>query len=121
MRYQNNQLWSECQLVSIWNACRYWGMDNYLIMGTKRYKLACRDAKAIGGSVIGLSSQLRKYNIVRVFGSLNFMWARNHLPIELGVHCHRGYHSVLVVDTCGHEALLANYARDRTYWLGWPK
>ena len=120
IRYQNNQLWYECQLVSIWNACRYWGLD-YPIMGTREYKLACAEACAISGAAIGVASQFRKYGIVRIYGGYNFIWVKCNLPVEFGVFCHHGCHSVLAVAVRSKKVLLANYARDRTYWMDWDR
>lgn len=120
IRYQNTQLWNECQLVSIWNACRYWGLDCPVI-GTKEYRLSCVEACAINGGATRVARQFRKCGIVRVYGRYNLIWVRRNLPVEFGVFCGRGYHSVLAVDVRGDKVLLANYARGITYWLSWGK
>jgi len=120
IRYQNTQLWNECALVSIWNACRFWGLD-YPVMGTKEYRLSCVEACAINGGATRVARQFRKCGIVRVYGKYVFGWVRRNLPVEFSVFCHRGYHSVLVVAVKRNRVLLTNYARDMTYWLSWDK
>ena len=120
IRYQNTQLWNECALVSIWNACRFWGLD-YPVMGTKEYRLSCVEACAINGGATRVARQFRKCGIVRVYGKYVFGWVKWNLPVEFSVFCHRGYHSVLAVDVRDDRILLTNYAYDMTYWLSWDK
>ena len=119
-RYQNNQLWYECQLVAVWNAIRFWGGgENLPVMGTPSYKQACEHARAIVGGVIDLDRELEIYNVHRVRGKYDLRWIRSHLPVHFAVFCHRGYHSVLAVGIYGSSLLLANYARNRLHWMPW--
>lgn len=120
IKYQNTQLWCECQLVSIWNACRYWGL-NYPVMGTKEYRASCAEARAIKGAAVNATKQFRKFGITRSCGYYVLSWVRYNLPVEFSVFCHRGYHSVLAVAADDDRVLLANYAYGITYWLNWDR
>ena len=120
MKYQNNQLWSECQLVSIWNARRFWGLDAPR-MGTKEYEKICKQFHCISGACLGLRKDPESFGIKRINGGRNLRWIKKNLPVEIGIYCHRGYHSVLIVDYKGDKLLLTNYARGRTHWIEWIK
>jgi len=121
VKYQNIQEFCECQLVSVWNACRFWGIDEQKIphQFTKKYKAACDSANAVHGGVIGIDKQLKKYGVKMVGGELTLKWVREHLPVELSVFCHRGYHSVLVVKVDRCDMILTNYAWGRLYRMRW--
>jgi len=130
IKYQNTQQFCECQLVSIWNACRFWGSD-WFVWGvdeqeiprqfTKKYYAACDDANAVHGGVIGIDKQIKKYGIKAVRGKFTLKWFKSHLPIEVSVFCHRGYHSVLAVRVDHGDVILANYAFGRLHRMKWKR
>ena len=120
IRYQNRQRWSECQLVSIWNAMRYWGIDPKIPgIDTDEYRSICAKYHAINGAALRISGERRRLGLSRVQGKKTFAWLRSHLPAELGVFCHQGYHSTLAIGVRRNKVLLTNYARGRTFWISW--
>lgn len=121
IKYQNGQLYCECQLVAIWNACRFWGLGGVPVPGTSEYRDACEEAHAICGGVIGVNKQIQKYHLVAEPGFYKLAWVRSHLPVEFSVFCHRGYHAILAVAVRNKWVLVANYAQNRSHWIGWTK
>jgi len=119
-RYQNRQLYSECQLVAMWNACRYYNMPVALPkMGTRHYKQICKQACAIHGAALFTEFELTRVGLTRKFIKPRLAEVRTHLPVHLAIFCHKGFHSVLVVSVKGNKVLLANYAKGRSHWLRW--
>lgn len=121
VRYQNTQKWCECQLVSIWNACRYWGINSFPKIGTKEYRAECKKFHAINGSALTVAGAFKRYGIKRLSGKYDLKWVRRHLPVEFSIFYKHGYHSVLCVAVNKNKVLLANYADGRTCWLNWDK
>ena len=119
MKYQNNQLWSECQMISLFNAMRYHNLPSVPEMGTKEYEKICTDYCCINGACLKMSTAYKKFGLKRIKGPIKFHWIRKNLPVELGVFCHQGYHSILIVGTKKNKLLLANYAKNRLSWMEW--
>jgi len=121
MKYQNNQLWCECRLVSLWNAYRFF-RKNPPIIGTKEYKSICENSYCMSGSCINIEKERKRLGITFVSGKCNLSWIRKNLPVQIALFTkHRGLHSVLVVKTKRNKLLLANYAYGRLYWLSWKR
>lgn len=119
IKYQNNQLWCECQLVSLWNAFRFFGKEPPII-GTGEYCIACIDARSIYGAAINITRERKRLGMVFVLGKYKLKWIRKNLPVHLCLFTkHRGYHSVLIVEVKKNMLLLANYTRGRLQWLSW--
>lgn len=123
MKYQNAQLYSECQLVAMWNAARFWSMNVSLPkMGTRRYRKICKDALALHGAAINPLDEEHRVGLARNYGPHERLgWVRKHLPVHVSVFCHRGYHSVLIVGVEGNDVLLANYAKRRLHRMTWKR
>jgi len=117
-KYLNDQRWSECLLVAIWNAARFHGLETPEPASDEYFRI-CREAHAIHGGAIGVGFELDRLGLERVPGHLDLRWVREHLPVHFAIFCHRGYHSVLAVEVDGERLLLANYARGRTHWIEW--
>ena len=119
MRYQNKQRHSECQLVSLWNAARYFDIKTPEF-GSRQYEDACEKACCITGACIDIREEEKRLRLQRVQGEQSLHWVRHNLPVELGIHHpKKGFHSVLIVKVKQDRVLLANYARDRVFWLRW--
>ena len=121
-KYWNNQKFSECQLVTLWNAAIYHGLrvpERYGI----EYYFYCFQTGSHTGSCIGVDSVYEELGIKKIPGRLSWYWVKNNCPAEFHVFCHRGYHSVLSVDVDKRRkrVLLANYARDRLHWIQYSK
>ena len=117
-KYWNNQKYSECHLVSIWNAAMFYGVTVPVRYGDE-YITDCEKGYAINGSCINSSHVVEKMHLRAVKGRLCWNWIKVNCPIEFSVFCHRGYHSVLGVGI-NHkkkEVLLANYDRGRLRWM----
>ena len=120
--YQNNQQWSECNLVSIWNAARFFGMsDNIPVMGTPEYQASCVIAGSIYGAAINVDAELRQQKLSTSQGLFCLSWLSSNLPVTFAVFCRRGHHSVLAVAVKDGQIMLANYAKGRTQWVSWSK
>jgi len=119
-RYQNKQLWSECMLVSLWNAARFHDVPKVPKIGTKEYKKIAIECKCINGACLSdIEKEAKRLGLISQEGELSIKWFKENLPVEFGVHCHRGYHSILVVNVKKDKLLLANYALGRTHWMNW--
>lgn len=120
MIYQNYQLYCECQLVALWNAGRFHGLE-VPKPGTRKYREACRRARAIYGGCLDLEPERQRLGLRLVPGFLMLGWVRKNLPVHFAIFCHRGYHSVLAVEVRGSRVLLTNYAKGRVHWIDWWK
>jgi len=121
-KYWNNQIYCECQLVVLWNAAIYYGIkvpDRY----GNEYKADCKKAGSIYGSCLNSRHVMKKLHLQPILGSLDWGWIRINCPIGFLVFCHRGHHAVLAIDVNLKEKkiLLANYAKERLYWLKFKK
>jgi len=121
IKYQNNQLWTECQMVSLLNAMRYHSLPDVPEMGSKEYKKLCEEHSCVNGCCLNMSEAYPKLGLDFIENKPNLNWIKRNLPVELCVSCHRGYHSILVVGFKKNKLLLANYAKDRLYWMEWKK
>lgn len=129
--FQNSQRWSECQLVALWNAARMLGVDESLIPTPrqKRYRHIVADCGCLYGACVDVGPELERLGLKLVPGSWSIEWIKTHIPVEMTIFCHRGYHSVLVVDARtslsapldNWELRLANYARGQLRWVGWNR
>ena len=120
-KFQNKQLWCECQLVALWNAYRFLGGDPPVI-GTKEYQTIVKDSGGIYGGCITIEEERKRLGITFVPGEYKLKWIRENLPVHLGLFTrHRGHHSVLVVKVYRNKLLLANYARGKLCWITWKK
>lgn len=121
MKYQNVQFWSECQLVSTWNAGRYYG-KKVPEPGIWEYALIVIESGGIYGSCTSIKKELRRLRLKFVEGRKSLSWIKKNLPVELGLFTkHRGYHSVLCINVQNNKLLLLNYARRKSLWLSWKK
>ncbi len=120
MRYQNNQLWSECQLVALWNAARF-HVKLTPKMGSRLYKKICKESRCIYGGCIDIDKETKRLGFKVVPGRFNFKWIERNLPVHFTLFTHKGYHSVLAVGSRDKQLLLANYATGRLHWMGWKK
>jgi len=119
-KFWNNQKYHECQLISIWNAGIYYNQTVPLRYG-KEYIEDCERGCTIHGSCINSNHVIHKMHLKPIKGILSWNWIKRNrkYPVEYSLFCHRGYHSVLAikVDIKKKKVLLANYAKDRLYWL----
>ena len=119
MRYQNVQFWSECQLVTLWNAYRFHGKKPPELKSWK-YALIAIDAGGVYGACLHANREARRLRLKSIPGRWSLVWVRKNLPVGFTLFTkHRGYHNVLCVDVRGDKLLLANYAHGRLYWLPW--
>lgn len=119
MKYQNVQFWSECQLVSIWNAGRFHGIK-VPELETWEYANIVIDAGGIYGACISTKNELRRLKLKLVEGKKSLCWVKSNLPVRFPLFTkHRGYHDVLCVDVQNKKLLLANYSRGKLRWLPW--
>jgi len=118
MRYQNNQLYFECQLISLWNASRYYNIEIPKI-GSKEYNRICDESRCIYGGCIDIEKEKQRLGLRSMRGKYNLIWVRNNLPVHFSIFCHRDYHSVLGIKIYKTKILLANYAYNRTHWISW--
>jgi len=125
--YQNEQLYSECKLVSIWNAARFWGLERLVPkIGTRRYKEICKKAKCIHGSALETKFERERLGLEYFDLQWDVYWVAKYLPCAMAVHCERGFHSVLAVaykkgkprKTWTDQFLVANW-RKQTEWISW--
>jgi len=123
IKYQNNQLWDECHLVSVWNAYRFFGKVPPKI-GLPEYRKVCERCCCINGACFSslVKKEAKKLGIKFIPGQYRLGWIRNHLPVQLPLFTkHRGYHSVLVVKVYRNKLQLVNYTRGKLQWLSWKK
>jgi hypothetical protein len=118
MKYQNNQLYCECQLVALWNAARFYGIDVPTI-GTKQYKCICDESGCLYGGCININKEISRLGLKIIPGRTDILWVRKNIPVHFAIFCHRGYHSVLAIDVVGRNVKLANYAHNRLHSLSW--
>jgi len=117
-KHWNDQRYCECQLIALWNAAIYHGIEVPVRYG-KEYMEDCDKARAIHGGCIHSNHVVNKLDLRAVRGRLSWGWIKDNCPVELKIFCHRGYHSVLAVavNLKKKKVLLANYAKGRLYWL----
>lgn len=121
MTYQNTQLWSECRLVALWNAAKFYNITTPK-PGTEQYEQICEDGCCIIGACINIEPEVKRLRLKLIQGKINLNWIKKNLPVNIGIrHPRRGFHAVLVVKANGNKLLLANYAKGRLYWLPWRK
>jgi len=117
-KYWNNQIYYECKLVSIWNAAIYHDISVPIRYGDE-YIRDCKMAMATYGSCLRENYVVKKMNLQKTKGKLNWNWIKKNCPAEFSIFCHRGYHSVLSIDINlkNRKVLLANYAKGRLCWI----
>jgi len=128
MDYQNKQLYCECQLVSVWNAARFWGYEDLVPkMGTRKYKSICKKARCLCGSAININFEIERLGL----GLLPLSWRENSicelLPCAMKVFCERGYHSVLAIahkngkknKSWTNKFLITNWRKYHIAWISW--
>lgn len=122
MMYQNDQLWKECLLVSVWNAGRFYGL-RVPEFKSAEYKRICKKYHCIndGCDLKYMKKEANRLGMQLVDGDWNLSWIRNNLPVEVGIATKKMYHSVLIVEVYGYKLKLANYTKNRCYWMLWSK
>lgn len=117
-KYWNEQMYSECQLVTIWNAALFHGISVPEQFGDE-YKTACEKCCCTIGACINTTSVSENLGLISVDGLLEFEWVKNNLPVEFSIYCHRGHHSVLCVDINieNEQVLITNYFKGMETWL----
>jgi len=119
MRFQNYQLYYECQLVALWNAARFHKIKVPKIGGAQ-YRKICYESKAILGGCINIERERKRLGLVFMPGRIDLRWIRKNLPVHLAVFCHKGYHSVLVVDVDADDIItLVNYVKGTIFHIKW--
>ena len=114
-KYWNNQKYSECQLVAIWNAAIYLGIDAPKQYG-KEYKEDCTKGGCLYGSCINIDHVLEKLNTQMVAGDLNKKWMSENFPVIYSVFSpSRGLHATTAIGIDGDKIILANYPKNRIY------
>ena len=119
IKYQNRQLYCECQLVSLWNAKRF--LENIPEMGSKQYKKICEESYCVAGSCLNKNKEIERLNLKAIKGKMTLEWIKNHLPVQFSVFCHRGYHCVLAIAVKKEKILLTNYTKGKLHWMSWKK
>ena len=119
-KYINNQFYCECQLIAIWNAAKFYGFETPE-PETRQYKTICKESRCLYGGCIDVDKEKERLNISSTRGLYSFKWVKYHLPVHFRVFCHRGYHSVLVVEVDNKDVILANYARNRLHRMSWKQ
>lgn len=117
-KYWNDQIYYECQLIALWNAAIYQGISVPFRYGLE-YIEDCEEARALHGGAINVDKVIQKLQLEPVKGQCNWNWIKQNCPVEFKISCHRGWHSVLMVDVDvkKRKVLLANYAKGRVQWL----
>lgn len=118
--YQNNQIWSECLLVSIWNAARYYGINPVPEIGSVSYKKICKELEGIDEGVYPNKAkrELYRLGLMSIEGKWSYNWISKNLPVEIPVffpesRCfEESFHSSLAVRARDGKVLLLNYKRD---------
>ena len=117
--YQNTQLYSECQLIALWNAARFHDVPVPEI-GSEQYNKICEDSCCIIGACIDIRPELKRLKLKSVPGENKLNWIKKNIPVALPViHKRRGFHAVLVVKANRNKLCLANYADGRLCWPLW--
>lgn len=121
-KYWNNQKYSECQLVSLWNVAIFYGIKVPKRYG-KEYIKDCKVACAINGSALKKDHVIEKLSLKSFSHKLNYLWVVKHLPCEFSIFCHRGFHSVLAIsfNQKRKKFCVLNYARNRVHYLSWKE
>jgi len=126
--YQNDQLYCECQLVSIWNAARFWGFGKSVPkMGTRQYKTICHKARAIHGGIILVDPEVERLGLAFFPIWYRLETVAAYMPCEMSVLCERGYHSVLAIaykkgrtsKPWTDKFLMLNWRKGYEAWLPW--
>ncbi len=128
-KYQNSQLYQECQLVTLWNAARFHGITDLPVPGTELYYQICYDSGGTNGGCISIRDEIQRLEMRCIEGPINLQWVRRNLPVSFSLLCwegqpdsnmiSNGYHSVLAVAVKGNRVTLANYARGRLHHMEW--
>lgn len=127
IKYQNSQMYAECQLVAAINAARYFGLS-VPKMGSVEYERLVDLTKGRHGSCIqvwkaypSLGIKARKTGPAKKLG-VTLTWFQEQIPIEIPVHTMAlGFHSVLVVRATQKYVWLANFGGDKLVKLGWEE
>lgn len=122
MEYQNAQLYLECQLISIWNAARFYNKEELVPkMGTPEYEQACEDFHCKNGSCLGVIKELNRLGLKMIGGKWDLKWISKNLPVELSIFKTKegGAHSILVVNVIGNRMQVTNYVDERTVWVNY--
>jgi len=120
--YQNDQLWNECSLVSIWNAGRFFGLKVPEFKSAE-YKRLCIRYKCVkdGCDMKYFHREARRLGMYIVEGTWDLKWIKKNLPVEVSVMSGGIYHSALIVYVHGYKLKLANYYKYRCRWIIWSK
>lgn len=123
MEYQNTQLYMECQLVAIWNAARFYGMEDEVPkIGTNEYEEACNRFACKSGSCLGVGDELNRLGLKYVEGKWDYEWIRNNLPVELSIIPSDGRaHAILAVEERMGDFKVANMGGCVLQWYSYDK
>lgn len=123
MEYQNTQLYMECQLVAIWNAARWHGMENKVPkIGTKEYDRLAEKYHCINGSCLGAKKELKRFGLEMVEGKWNFNWIKDNLPVMLSVYPpDERPHAILAVECKWGGFEVVNMGGGVSQWYSYDK
>ena len=116
-KYWNSQKYSECQLITLWNAYIYYGIRTPKRYG-KIYDRVCKQAGCTYGSCLNTSKVKSKFKLEE--GVFTYEWISANLPTEIVFYIPKtlAAHSALVIDANHRELLIANYMMDGSlYWV----
>lgn len=115
-KYWNNQIYSECQLITLWNAYIYYGIKTPKRYG-KIYKRICKQSGCTYGACLDISKIKKKFKFKE--GEFTYEWISSNLPTEITIYppC-SSRHSVLIIDAKDNMFLITNYlSDDKLYWV----
>lgn len=121
--YQNTQKYWECQLIAIWNAARFYGMEKKVPkIGTPEYEEACEKYCCKHGSCLGAEKELKRFGLRYVEGEWDFEWLKDNLPVVLSVYPpDQRAHAVLAVNCEFGGFEVANMGGGVTQWYSFDK
>ena len=119
--FQNTQLYSECQLIAIWNAARFYGMEKKVPkIGTVEYDKICEKFACKTGSCIGVEKELNRLGLKYIQGKWDFRWIKNNLPVKLTIfRPKQGLHSILAIQEEINGFYLANMGDGKLQWCSY--
>jgi len=122
VKYQNEQIYNECLLVSVWNAARHFKIEVPAI-NSLQYKELCEKFDCIKDGCGSIDKEIKRLGMYTEEGVWDINWIKKNIPVEIGIFCgiKKSYHSVLIVNVFKNKLLLANYAKKRTFWISWQK
>jgi len=102
-----------CQLVTLFNVCRFFGMKHPALYTPEFEELVdlvgCRH-----GSALFIEKAAVRLGLVIKEGELSYQWIKNHLPVSLAVHDPKyGFHNILIVKAYRYRLQVCSFSPGR--------